>query len=592
MSIKSIIGALSLGANINKVKDEDRETIEGVISDYLPELKVDLKDEELLKLSKHWTDKWDKYNKNLKKRQERCEKYWLGVNNFDGDILNLGTDEPNSDNLIFEALETFLPIATKKNPEPVVLADGTEEGYILSKKMSKMLISLADTLSLKMKGKTLVRHWALYFLGVGKVGWSQIDDDISLSIIRPQRIILDSEAYIDEKGEYSGEYIGEIKTDTAENLIKRFPSKEKYIKEKANGMLGTSVNYTEWWTDDMVFWKFENEILDKIRNPHWNYDKTENATEVDDFGNESDVVKNVVGINHFLHPKKPYIFLSVFNIGNRPNDNTSLIEQNIFQQNKINKRQKQIDENVDNMNNGWVVSLANAGLTKEQASSLAHALQKGNVAVIPNGTPRNAIDRISGAGLPADVFNSLVDARNELRGVFGITGLTPQGTSQEQTVRGKIITREQDSTRIGGGITDYLEQWYDHVFNWFVQMIYVYYTEEKMFPVLGIGGSQEYISIINSEFKKKLVISIKEGSLIPKDDLTRRNEAIDLWGAGAIDPLTLFELLDFPNPKEAVNKLVMWQTNPAGLMGGQQPAVSPEMPVNPQENILNNVQIQ
>ena len=37
--------------------------------------------------------------------------------------------------------------------------------------------------------------------------------------------------------------------------------------------------------------------------------------------------------------------------------------------------------------------------------------------------------------------------------------------------------------------------------------------------------------------------------MIPKDPLLRRNEAIDLWGMGAIDPLSLYIALDYPDNK-------------------------------------------
>ena len=45
--------------------------------------------------------------------------------------------------------------------------------------------------------------------------------------------------------------------------------------------------------------------------------------------------------------------------------------------------------------------------------------------------------------------------------------------------------------------------------------------------------------------------------MIPKDPLLRRNEAIDLWGMGVIDPLSLYIALDYPNPKEMVQRLIL-----------------------------------
>lgn len=602
---QALAGYFTLDSNVNKLRAEDKETQEGVYSDFLPELKINTPDEELAELAKKWEKNWKSYyDKELKPRQDRCEKYYLGKKDNASDFVD-GNTKPDSDNLIFEALETFLPVATSRNPEPTVYAGNDIEGFKLSNKVTKILSYLADRQTLKLKGKQVTRNWALYFLGVGKIGWSSRENDITLSVVRTQRLILDPEASIDVNGKYNGEYIGEIKTETAENLIARFPNKKKFFEEQSQGKLGTSLNYTEWWTDRMLFWTYKNEVLDKVRNPHWNYDEETTRTDVDEYGIETEVAIAVPGKNHFNHPEKPYVFLSVFNLGKRPHDETSLIEQNLKNQDIIDKRGKQIDDNIDNINGGWVISLANAGIDKDQAARLARSLQKGGVAVIPAGNPDAAIRRMVGTGLPADVYNSQIDARNELRGIFGITGLTPQGTQQEDTVRGKIITKGQDSTRIGGGITEYLEQWYDQVFNWWVQMMYVYYDDAHTIPVLGEEASGEYDTIINSEMDKNLTVSVKEGSLIPKDELTRSNQAVDLLAAGKIDPLTAFEMMDLPNPVEILKRLITWQTNPAGLIGGQ-PAASippgaPAAPVEgqipvpegtPQPDILNQVPIQ
>lgn len=584
---QKLAGYFSLDASVNKLKGDDKEFEEG-FSDLVPELKIDISDEELIDLSTSWRKTWKEYyDKELKPKQDRAEKYWLGKKEKVGDIIEGENTKPDSDNLIFEALETFLPIATSKNPEPTTIADNTIEGSRLAKKVNNVLAYQADVLKLKLVGKQVVRNWALYFLGVGKVGWSQRSNDMIIKSIRPQKLILDPEATIDVgSGEYTGQYIGEIKEDTAENLIIRFPKEAGFIKSEVQGKLGTTINYTEWWTDQMLFWRFKDRILDKVRNPHWNYDTETEREDVDEYGNVTITKVPVPGRNHFSYPRKPYIFLSIFNLGKKPHDDTSLIEQNLKQQDIIDKRQKQIDENVDNMNGGWVVSLANSGLTKDQAARMSTVLQKGGVAVIPSGSPRAAIDRIVGSGLPSDIYNSLSDARNELRGVFGITGLTPQGTQQEKTVRGKVITRTQDSSRIGGGVTEYLEQWYDQVFNWMTQMMYVYYDEMHSIPVLGKDGSEQWIELANNEFEKKLTISVKEGSLLPKDEATRSSQAIDLYGAGALDPLSLYELMDLPSPIETLKRLIMWQSNPMGLVGTPMQSSIPAEQALPEENII------
>ena len=69
------------------------------------------------------------------------------------------------------------------------------------------------------------------------------NDPVALPI-RPQKLILDADATIDDC-EYKGEYIGEYREDSAENLIKRFPKKKEYISDKVDNNLYTKIKYIE-----------------------------------------------------------------------------------------------------------------------------------------------------------------------------------------------------------------------------------------------------------------------------------------------------------------------------------------------------------
>ncbi len=464
------------------------------------------------------------------------------------------------DNAIYEALETFLPVATKRNPEPQTASDDTPEGKTLSDRVNRMLVYHADRLRMKLKLKRMTRYWALYFLGIAKIGWSEKENDLTFNVIRTQKIILDPEATIEE-GEYTGEYIGHIHQDTAANLARRFPKKEKTISERVKGHMGTMVGYTEWWTtSNMLFWTMEDEVLGKAKNPHWNETSTE--TQTDELGFEQETEAR----NHFASPKMPFVFLSIFNVGLHPHDDTSLVFQNLANQDLINKRKLQIDRNADNTNGGVVVS--GDFFTKEEASQVANSRRRGGTIWVPSGDVTAAVQVMQPAQLPSFVYQDLVDSRQRLLDIFGVRGTTPSGLLNEQTVRGKIINRGSDESRIGGGISEYIEQVSDQIFNWFVQMMYVYYDETHTVPILGDQQAQQFISLRSTDFTKKLTVSVKEGSLIPKDDLSQRNEAVDLWGAGALSPIDLFDKLEFPNPTQMAQRLFLWQNAPHLLFQG------------------------
>lgn len=551
-------GYKSLSADINKYDGVSAKPEEQGLGAKVPELSLSMPDDEIVKLTRQWEAEYFGYSKEIAKIQDDCLKYWLG-RHYDMVEFRDGK-RPLVDNLIFEALETFLPEATKKNPEPVVTSDATQEGLILSKRVKGMLAFLADELKLKLKIKSIARHWALSLLGVGKISWNLQENEISVTPLAPQKLILDKDATIDEAGNYTGGYIGEYQSKTADEMVKIFPKKKDFITKLVEGKMGTKITYIEWWTPEALFYTYKTEVLEKFKNPNWNYDTIRTIINYDEYGNQQPFQTVTPGVNHFLTPKMPYVFLSVFNLGKRPHDETSLVYQNLANQDEINTINRQIIKNVKGMNNGIAVS--GDAFTKEQAALAADELEDGGALWIPKGKIGDAFARATASALPADVYNTRNDTRQELRNIFGVRGSSAQGVASEQTVRGKIIIGQKDSSRIGGGVSEYIEQTADQIYNWFIQMMYVYYTEPHYASVLGENNAQELITLRNTDLNRRLKVTVKEGSMIPKDDLTEANQAIDLYQAGALDPITLFSKLDFPDPKASAEQLFIWQRAP------------------------------
>jgi len=544
-----IASFISLGDDLNKRPTDGSDEFKlGVVSEKLPELELTMSDEDIVKLA----DKWERAWRDSAKKQEwdkMCEEnenYWLGKQ---FDTPKADKNRANVDNAIFESLETFLPQATRRNPEPLVtikstdLPDGgdpTPQQTAYVTKVKRRLTDIADETKLRLKLKKAARHWAIFLIGVVKYGWDLDKDMPAIRVTRPKKLILDPDATIDEDG-YTGNRIGEYRKMEASKILAIIGDNEKTekAKEKINEIakddLATEIQFIEWWTPQYFCWKLGNIILLKKKNPHWNYDNEQPAESVDDYGNAVQEIKTNIGHNHLPVPSMPYSFLVVYNLGDQPMDKTSLIGQNLANQDRINKRNRQIDKSTDRMIGGMVVSLARSGLTKSQAQNVSEALRRGGTVCIPDGSPREAIDDYQPASLPADVFVQLNDTRNRLRDIFGTTGSTPAGIQNEDTVRGKIITHGLDTDRIGGGITEYLEQLADDIYNWTVQLLYVYDT-----------GFQ----FIQGAKPPRIVVSVKEGSLLPKDSIAIANQAMELAGMNRMSNIDLYKRLDYPNPEE------------------------------------------
>lgn len=561
----------------NKVNSSGEDK-QGVVSDLLPELTLETDDAQLLSSDLKWTGEWEKFKEkeNITKRQEKGENYWKGKHMVDR--RRPDGDDNSVDNLVFEALETFLPIATKANPEPLIESSiNSDDSLEFNDMLKEQLVWISDEVKLRLKIKRATRHWALSLIGVVKMAWD-LEKKIPVPyVIRPQKMILDPNSTIEE-GRYTGAFIGELKEETATSLATRFPEKAEFISAFVKGEMGTKVRYVEWWTNEMVFWVLEKEVLGKMRNPHWDYGTQEEK--IDDFGVPTTI--DVEPINHFSSPQMPYCFLSVFNLGKQPLDDTSLIEQVIPMQDEVNRLNRQIARNVSQMNGTVIVS--SDSFNKDQSKSLADAVRDGRPVLVP-GSVNEAYKRDVPPNIPGDVFGHRNDMRNELRGVFGVTGATAQGIANEDTVRGKILVREQDSSRIGGGISVFIEQLADDIFNWLVQMIYVYFDQNDVAMILGEEKAQRFMDLKPIFATKRIRVMVKEGSLIPKDSLTVRNQAIELAGMNKISTEKLYEALDMPDPKGMAQELYLEQSGqlyaqPAPVPIEQPPEIAQPNPLS------------
>lgn len=560
----------SLGRSINKAAGRvDSETEQGIVSEKFQELVLDMKNEDLIKLTSKWEKSWITsavYSK-WSTQSEDNENYWLGKHFQRPDI---DKSRPIIDNVIFEALETYLPQVTQHNPEPVVTLDTTveptPENLEYATHLKVELGDLADELKLRLKLKKAARHWAIYLVGAVKLGWDINRDIPTAKVIRPKKLILDPNAPTDEDG-YTGNYIGEYRTLEASIMLKMLagigaePAAEKTIKDLVKEDLGTELQFIEWWTDEYMCWTMGEDVLLKKKNPHWNYDNEVEAP-VDEISGEPTLdpatgkpqtVTNE-GHNHFKVPKKPFLLLSVFNLGKQPIDDTSLIGQNLSGQDLVNKRVKQIDKNADSMNGGMVVSLERSGLTLAQSKGVTEALRKGGTIAIPAGAVSEAIARMSAPPLPPDVYTQLQDTRGRMQLIFGTKGFAPVSGGGVSAVRSQIMNKNLDEARISGGFGEYLEQFSDDIYNWFIQLLYVY--------------DDEYANKPHPEVH----LTIKEGSLLPKDAAALAAQAIQLATANKMSNLDLYKKLEYANAEEMASNAWL-EINAPEILYGNDPRV-------------------
>jgi hypothetical protein len=557
----NIQGVSDLVSNqTNKTNFTRNSLEEGPVGEKYGSLTLSMSDEELLKLRQEWELRYAPYESRLKALFQRNKESYIGKRP-NGQWLT-DNDIPIAANLQFEAEETFLASALSKNPEAVVYSDDTPEGDVIARSVRVMLQYHADQLVLRRKLALMVRQWSIYHLGVLKHGWNNQVNDVTVDNRKIQDFVFDPNGYVDAYGDFIG-YLGERIKVTAEKLIELFPDQKTYITQTVEGKLGTEVQYTEWWSadDTYTFITYKEKVLDKYKNPYFNYPEPVLGPD----GTPMQDLPPIEPKNHFAVPKKPYTFLSVFSLQEQPHDITSLVEQNIPNQNRIRRRTEQIDYNTNAANNAYAFSADN--FNEETAKQAAAARAKGNPIIVPSGKPMGeAIMPLNAQDLPRTVFNELEIAKTDLRQSWGILGMTTQPVDEDMTARGMILNQQNDSTRIGGGIGQAIEQVADNVFNWLTQLYYVFYDEPHYASVMGTAKSLEYVQLQNSQLVVPLLVSVSPDSLRPRDQITEINLAQTLFDKGVIGPKTLLKMLSFPSPDDAAADGLLYKLDPMSYM--------------------------
>lgn len=527
----NILGPEDLvGSNTNKLIDGSNIT-EGISDDLTDALTLGMSDTELLDLALAYENKYAPYGGKIEPRQKQNKSYLLGTQRKSWG--SNGKTVPS--NLLFEATATFVPQALAKNPEPVVFSDNTDEGKLASNDIKTMLQFQAMNLGLRQKLGLMVWQWGIYFTAVLKYSWSEELNDIVCEARKPKNFLLDPDGYVDEFGDFVG-WTGERISETAQEVVDKFPDGKEYIFSKVTGKMGTLITYTEWWSakGDYCFYTFDKKVLDKFRNPYFNYD----------------------GENHFAIPKKPLSFLSVFSMQEQPHDFTSLIEQNIANQDRISERDRQIEKNLAHANNSMV--LDPKYFTSETAHEAANALEQGDPIL---GDPAG-VKRLDAPSLPNGVLESQDRDKDTLKSIYGTLGISSQQPNENTTARGMILNQSHDSSRIGGGMGDSLEIVATSFFNNILQLMYKFYDERHYAAIMGNASAVEYVALQMQDHQRRYIVSVAPDSMQPKDELTQVNQANEQWASKAIDPIGYFKAINDSDPMNSAKRLVLWTTNP------------------------------
>lgn len=573
--------------------------IEGQVSEEqsaVDPLLLNVSDDELITEIEERLRGCEKETTDLRAKQKKGNKYYEGDQLADFERPDWQLEAVN--NRIYVSIETLIPLITANAGDPSIQAlktlPGQEDmaGDYVEMLSSMCLYDYDVTLNLKDKVRMVVRDWFTSLVGVGKFRYDAATGDVVFEKVDPRNIFLPG------PGQPTGWVIEYIQTTIADLLI-QFPKAEKKLREKfwtskekiPSNILGTEVGYYAYWTDSFCVFKLDDIILDKKRNPHWDWDgqEVQVGNEPTELENGEIVMQPIVETYKYRlldRPRHPYFFFNYNKKGNLDYDRTGPLFQAIPSQDLINDRKRQIHKTTSDT--GIMVASGDAISEQEwrkyDGSPLSTFWAKAGVDI------NRAFTRLPGATVDPSALMDLQDSRQEIDNIFGTQNVT-RGVPNSQSESGvaRQVLREADLSRVGP-IAEAVENYLQQVYMYLIQMRMIFTDTEYDFPSATPTDSGDYQNkvfdrnsipmckvtervVIGGKVQEEsymkpipITLRVRRNSTLPKDQLSEFNRALQLLQAGLVDPLTAYEMMGESNPTGKLTRLLKFQTNPISLL--------------------------
>ena len=541
---------------------------------YLPDeeyeiFNLSMPDERLEKMLVNSLDEdlayWNKSPWNLEQTDKENVNYFLGNMSQDGKFV-INQNQQYADNRLFTATRAILSYVTGQLAQPDIVPSRSDEEYV---KMARAVQTALYQHSLDEKVDQKTRAAVLNLI-TRKRGYMKIRFDPNLGmygdliteVCNPEDIIIDRHA----KFMSNPNVVYHRIRCTLDELCAKFPQKKAEIlrifniKQGRYTQMSRFVTYFEAWftyidtnnkPKEAVAWFLHDPaplILDKIPNPNWIY------TGDDDRDKQ---------VNLTSSPPKPFTWFNYLNFGNSFIDETTLFDQAKIQQVMLNQRGQQLSDNIDYQNGRWIAS--KKALNEEDGQKI---INKGarTIALVDSDDVNKAFANIGANALPGQVYESIVDYRNEIDTMMGTPSIFRGAQPERTDTLGRDIMVKQQAGMLQDDLVRAIQLGMEEYYKIKLQMMRVYFTDDYWFQTKGPDGKYNFIMLNGDLIDPNVKIGVQVDSTLPLDKAMERQQALDDAKLGMIDPLSYFEATGQPNPEIRADRLSRYRLDPVAYM--------------------------
>lgn len=579
--------------------------------DYLGEetdpLALDIRDKDLVDIiDKRINDtrRWNAKHLNLYERRDKNVKYLFGKQLAEREAKNdiKPYEARNLDNVLYEIEATIKPLAMSQLPDLIVTpGQNTDQAREIAKDLTQAVDTQIKSRELRRVLGLAFKHRSAYFEGILECVWNPELygglGDYEFIVCHPDTI--DHDHKPTEADANKMDYIARKVSRTVETVLMQFPDrKTEFVKElKLHGFkvdengdptwqaMATPVEIREvWFTDykkagegkwervEGLMWKYENCLLGKMKNPYFDYEGRDEIFTYDNPQLEStkraltmeemqqsmltgqfpaNVQKDRVYNNYFDQPEKPFFFMVYDQWGQNPMDETTSLEQNIRNQETLDKRAKQIEETLNQR--GHFIWSKMAGFKSSHIQKMDHNNPEQDYLV--NNKPSDAFAFVPGERPNPQEFQDLDRTRERMYAISGSQAVRGE-IEQNTTATNNQIAREGNYTRADDLVEETINPAAEWMARWALQMIKTRYTQEHFRRLLGKKGEMIFLSLHQNMIDDGMEVMIKASG---SDKIRAQNNAQNDAKLGLTDPLSYFEDMGYPDPEGRVARLVTYK---------------------------------
>ncbi len=494
---------------------------------------------------------WNKAPFNLQQSDESNINFWLGDQWARAPFSK--TENHEVDNRLFAGVRAIVSYATSRLATPELLPSSSDD-WVISQARNLQLALYQHSLDEGMEAKVraavlnlLTRKRA--FIKLRFDPEEGLNGDVVSEVVDPSDIVIDRFARFQSN---PNRLYHRIRC-TLDELCSRFPGKQNDlyrlygIQKGVFSQLSRYVTYYECWFSyiDSKGHKreglssFVNDpgqlILDKGPNPNWIYtgsDKKDKATNV------------------LFAPPKPFTTFNYLNLGLSFIDETSLFEQAKPMQILLNKRNKQWHDNIDYANGRWVASAQ--AMNEETATRMVNRGSK-TIGLVNTdkvgGDVSKAFKNVAAQALPAEVYQSILDTRNEIDTMLGTPSVFRGGQPERQNTATRDMISKQQAGMMQDDLVRAIQSGMQTYYQVKLQLMRVYYSDDYTFQVKGGDGGFKFITLTGDDIDSNVKIGVQVDSTLPLDKEMIREVSKELLTANKIDYLTAMQDLGLPNPE-------------------------------------------